>query len=92
MANTDGFLTKPNVLMYALIALVGGGSSIASNQTSDAAKEKAEAVERRVDQLEVDTAVIREKVGNIEEGQKRIEEDNKDRHGDLLEAIRELEK
>jgi hypothetical protein len=87
MPNANGYLKGPNVLMYALIALIGGGGGVVSNQTSNAAAEKASKVERRVDSLETDTAVIKEKLENIEDNQARIEGDNKDRHEDLIEAI-----
>ena len=64
MANGNGYLNKPNVLIYALIALVGGGGAIGVNQKSS---NKVDKVERRVDNLETNQAVILEKVTNIEE-------------------------
>lgn len=48
--------------------------------------------ERRVDKVEVGQAVIIEKVKNIEDDLERIEEDSKERHEVLLDAIKKLEK
>ena len=68
----NGYLSRPNILMYALIALVGGGGAVGVNQASS---EKVDKVERRVDQLETDTAVIKEKVGNIDKRLENVDED-----------------
>ena len=78
----NGYLTRPNLLMYALIALVGGGGAVGVNQAST---DKVDKVERRVDNLETDTAVIKEKVSNIEEDLEKVD----DKVDDILEILRE---
>jgi hypothetical protein len=85
---TNGF-NRQNAIIGAAIILAGGGGGIGGAM---AGAEKAEKVERRVDQLETTQAVIKEKVTNIEENQTRIEGDNKDRHKEVLDAIKSLDK
>lgn len=80
--NGNGYLSRPNILMYGLIALVGGGGAVGVNQASS---EKVDGVERRVDSLETTQAVILEKVENIEE---KID-DAKDNQEEILEILRE---
>ena len=82
MANGNGYLNKPNVLIYALIAIVGGGGAIGVNQSSSA---KVDGVERRVDSLETQQAVILEKVTNIEEDIDEARDDQKE----MLRILRE---
>ena len=73
-------LSKQSVAIYGAILLVGGGGGVVGVKSADG-------VERRVDNLETTQAVILEKVENIEKNQDRIEQDSKDRHRALLDAI-----
>ena len=82
MANGNGYLNKPNMLIYALIALVGGGGAIGVNQASST---KVDSVERRVDSLETTQAVILEKVTNIEDDLDEARDDQKE----MLKILRE---
>ena len=84
MANGP-LLTKQTAAIYGAILLIGGGGGVVGVKSADG-------VERRVDDLETTQAVILEKVKNIEENQDRIEDDSKERHEDVMEAIEALDR
>lgn len=88
MANSNGnggLFNRQSIVTWAGILLVGGGGGVMGVNSANEA-------ERRVDKVEVGQAVIIEKVKNIEDDLERIEEDSKERHEVLLDAIKKLEK
>ena len=88
MANSNGnggLFNRQSIVTWAGILLVGGGGGAMGVNSANEA-------ERRVDKVEVGQAVIIEKVKNIEDDLERIEEDSKERHEVLLDAIKKLEK
>jgi hypothetical protein len=81
----NGYLSRQNLPVYMLAALIGGGGAVGGTTVAGGK------LERRVDEVEATQREISVKLENIEKNQERIEKGVNKKLDDVLEAIEEID-